>query len=55
MQKPAALLSEREFEENIEHGMEELRQQYADVMTEGHRSSVKMPALEGLAQYFEQR
>ena len=41
------------FEENIEHGVEELRQQYADVIAEGQRLGMKMPALEGFKQYFE--
>ena len=43
------------FEENIEHGMEELGQQYADVVAEGRRLNVKMSALEGFAPYFKQR
>ena len=41
------------FAENIEHGMAELSQQYADVFAEGKRLGVQMPALEGFKQYFE--
>lgn len=40
------------FEENIEHGMEELSQQYADVVAEGERLEVKMPSLKGFEKYF---
>ncbi|HTP07551.1 MAG TPA: 2-dehydropantoate 2-reductase N-terminal domain-containing protein [Anaerolineae bacterium] len=43
------------FEENIEHGMEELRQQYADVVAEGRRLGVKMSALEAFEPYFAQQ
>lgn len=40
------------FEENIEHGMEEIRHQYCDVMDEGKRLNVRMPQFEELEKYF---
>jgi hypothetical protein len=40
------------FEENIEHGMEEVRQQYDDVVKEGKRLKVKTPHFEELGKYF---
>jgi hypothetical protein len=40
------------FEENISHGMEELRHQYLDVIAEAKRLSVKMPCLEGFEKQF---
>jgi len=40
------------FEENIQHGMEEITCQYADVLSEGKRLSVKAPYLTGFEKYF---
>jgi len=41
------------FEENIEHGIAEIRLQYSDVISEGRRLGVNMPHLEGFANYFQ--
>jgi len=40
------------FEENIEHGMDEISHQYCDVVAEGERLGVKMPDLKGYKNYF---
>ncbi|SRR6266540_2443757 len=41
------------FEENIEHGMEEIRHQYCEVLREGVRLGVKMPYLAGFEKQYE--
>ncbi len=40
------------FEENIEHGMEEISCQYEDVIREGERLQVKMPYLNEFEKYY---
>jgi 2-dehydropantoate 2-reductase len=40
------------FEENIEHGMQEVTCQYADVIAEGKRRDVEMPNLEVYKTYY---
>jgi hypothetical protein len=40
------------FEENIQHGMEEIACQYADVLSEGKRLGVQMPCLTGFEKDF---
>jgi hypothetical protein len=40
------------FEENIQHGMEEIARQYADVLSEGKRLGVQMPCLTGFEKDF---
>jgi ketopantoate reductase len=40
------------FEENIQHGMEEIACQYTDVLKEGKRLGVKAPYLTGFEKYF---
>ncbi len=40
------------FEENIQHGMEEIRCQYGDVLSEGKRLGAQMPHLAGFEKYF---
>jgi ketopantoate reductase len=40
------------FEENIEHGLEEVKCQYNDVVSEGKRLNVKMASFEGYKKYY---
>ena len=40
------------FEENIEHGLEEITRQYTDVISEGERLNVKMATLEDYKKYY---
>ena len=40
------------FEENIQHGMEEIACQYAEVLSEGERLGVQMLYLTGFEKHF---
>lgn len=40
------------FEENIEHGLDEIARRYNDVFSEGKRLGVKISAFEGYKKYY---